>query len=68
MSERARLPNRHRQESFDFFHAGFGFTLSAGFYSDGHAEAALLALYGFAQLTQQPLNEDGCPEWSGQNP
>jgi hypothetical protein len=34
MSARKRLPNRRRCESFDFSHAGIGFTLCAGFYPD----------------------------------
>jgi hypothetical protein len=35
MNERARLPNRRRQECLEFFHAGLGFTLGAGHYADG---------------------------------
>jgi hypothetical protein len=44
MSARKRLPNRRRCESFDFSHAGIGFTLCAGFYPDRRiAEIFLLS-------------------------
>ena len=32
---RERLPNRRRNESFEFFHAGLAFTASVGFFEDG---------------------------------
>jgi hypothetical protein len=35
MTSRERLPNRRRCETFEFCHAGHGFTLCAGFYRDG---------------------------------
>jgi len=35
MSGRLRLPNRRRNESFEFSHAGMHFTLCTGFYRDG---------------------------------
>jgi hypothetical protein len=43
MSQRARLPNRRRQESIEFYHAGLGFTLGAGFYSDGRIAEIFLS-------------------------
>jgi hypothetical protein len=35
MTNRKRLPDRRRQMSVDFEHAGLRFTLSAGLYPDG---------------------------------
>jgi hypothetical protein len=34
MNARQRLPNRRRNESFEFFHSGLGFTATAGFFED----------------------------------
>jgi hypothetical protein len=43
MSARLRLPNRRRNESFEFEHAGLRFTLCAGFYLDGRIAEIFLS-------------------------
>jgi hypothetical protein len=43
MSDRIRLPNRRRCESFEFEHAGLRFTLCAGFYRDGRIAEIFLS-------------------------
>jgi hypothetical protein len=37
------LPNRRRQESFELFHGGLGFTLGVGFYRDGRIAEIFLS-------------------------
>jgi hypothetical protein len=43
MNARQRLPNRRQCETFDFRHAGHGFTLDTGFYSDGRVAEIFLS-------------------------
>jgi hypothetical protein len=38
-----RLPNRRQCESVEFRHAGFDFTLAAGFYADGRIAEIFLS-------------------------
>jgi hypothetical protein len=40
---RERLPNRRRNESFEFSHAGLSFTLSAGYFRDGRIAEIFLS-------------------------
>jgi len=40
---RLRLPNRRRNNSFEFSHAGLRFTLCAGFYRDGRIAEIFLS-------------------------
>jgi ribonucleoside-diphosphate reductase alpha chain len=43
MSARERLPNRRRNESFAFSHAGLGFPASIGFFPDGRIAEIFLS-------------------------
>jgi hypothetical protein len=43
MTARERLPNRRRNESFEFFHGGLGFTASIGFFPDGRTAEIFLS-------------------------
>jgi hypothetical protein len=43
MSARERLPNRRRNESFAFSHAGLCFTASIGFFPDGRIAEIFLS-------------------------
>jgi hypothetical protein len=40
---RERLPNRRRNESFEFFHGGLGFTASVGFFEDNRVAEIFLS-------------------------
>jgi hypothetical protein len=42
-SLRERLTNRRRCETFEFAHAGLGFTMTAGFYTDGRVAEIFLS-------------------------
>jgi hypothetical protein len=43
MTARQRLPNRRRNESFEFFHGGLGFTASVGFFEDNRVAEIFLS-------------------------
>jgi hypothetical protein len=45
MTARARLPNRRRNESFEFFHSGLGFTATAGFFENGRPGEVFLSAH-----------------------
>jgi hypothetical protein len=43
MTQRQRLPNRRRCESFEFHHAGLDFTATVGFHWDGRIAEIFLS-------------------------
>jgi len=43
MTDRELLPNRRRNESLEFSHAGLAFTMTAGFYQDGRIAEIFLS-------------------------